>query len=142
MQETIRSQLRRHSVAIISLVVALVSLSYNTWRNEVTEHNRNIRFAGFELILKLGELQQTVFYRHYDRDPERGNPRTGWTAVLVMGDLAKLMPEPVPHKVQVLHKAWQEHWSTLGKDEAGAQQINQAIDDVRKAVQVALADLD
>ena len=103
MQETIRSQLRRHSVAIISLVVALVSLSYNTWRNEVTEHNRNIRFAGFELILKLGELQQTVFYRHYDRDPERGNPRTGWTAVLVMGDLAKLMPEPVPHKVQVLH---------------------------------------
>jgi len=33
-------QVRRNSVALISLVVAVTSLSYNTWRNEATEHNR------------------------------------------------------------------------------------------------------
>jgi hypothetical protein len=39
-------QLRDNLVAITSLVVALSALGYNTWRNERTERNRNIRTAG------------------------------------------------------------------------------------------------
>ena len=45
---SIRQQLRANAVALISLVVALSSLGYNTWRNEQTEENRSIRVAGFE----------------------------------------------------------------------------------------------
>ena len=62
---TIKSQIARHSVALISLLVALSSLAYNTWRNEQTEDNRNIRTAGIDLLLKLGELDRVVFYSHY-----------------------------------------------------------------------------
>ena len=50
---TVIQQIRNNLVAIISLVVAISSLSYNTWRNELTEENRNIRFAGFEVINSL-----------------------------------------------------------------------------------------
>ena len=51
-------QLSRHSVAVVSLLVALTALGYNTWRNEQTEQNRNIRQAGFEMLLHIGELQR------------------------------------------------------------------------------------
>ncbi len=33
-------QIKRNQLAIISLVVALIALGYNTWRNELTEENR------------------------------------------------------------------------------------------------------
>lgn len=65
-KNSILEQLRRNTVALISLVVAISSLSYNTWRNEATEENRNLRVAAFEILLKLGELQQVVFHSHYD----------------------------------------------------------------------------
>lgn len=53
-----REQLRDNMVALISLVIALSALGYNTWRNELTERNRNIRDAGFELLAEIGSLQQ------------------------------------------------------------------------------------
>lgn len=40
-----REQIRNNAVALISLVVALAALGYNTWRNERTEANRNLRAA-------------------------------------------------------------------------------------------------
>jgi hypothetical protein len=52
----LKGQLRRHSVALVSLFVAFSSLAYNTWRNEKTEMNRNVRTAGVEMLLQLGEL--------------------------------------------------------------------------------------
>ena len=68
-------QLQRNTVALISILIAVSSLSYNTWRNEKTETNRNQRVAAFEILLKLGELQQVVFHHYYDKDTrERGNP--------------------------------------------------------------------
>jgi hypothetical protein len=48
---TIKSQIGRHSVALISLLVALSSLAYNTWRNEQTEENRNIRSIALFFIV-------------------------------------------------------------------------------------------
>ena len=85
---TLRQQLRNNAVALISLVVALGSLSYNTWRNERTEYNRNVRTATFELLVKLSELERVVYLAQYDRDRSGGNPRTGWTYVLVIRDLS------------------------------------------------------
>lgn len=38
--------------------------------------------AAFETLLKLGELQQLVFHRHYDKAEDKGNSRTGWSYVL------------------------------------------------------------
>jgi hypothetical protein len=83
---TLGQQLRSNVVALISLAVALSSLGYNTWRNERTEHNRNIRTATFEILTKLAELERVVFLAQYDHDASSGNPRTGWTYVLVIRD--------------------------------------------------------
>lgn len=37
-------------ISVISLIIAISALGYNTWRNELTEHNRNIRASGFEAL--------------------------------------------------------------------------------------------
>lgn len=50
--------------------------------------NRNYRVAAFETLLKLGELQQLVFHRHYDQELDKGNPRAGWAYVLTIRDLS------------------------------------------------------
>ncbi|MDH4049424.1 MAG: hypothetical protein OEW68_11520 [Gammaproteobacteria bacterium] len=135
-------QLRRHSVALISLAVAVSSLSYNTWRNEQTEANRNIRAAGFELLIKLGELERVRFFSHYDRDPAMGNPRTGWAYVLTIRDLGKLLPEPARSSTGELVAIWNDNWSGLGASDDSAEKVSAAIDSCRDDVLMALAALD
>ena len=139
---TIKYQIRRHSVALISLAIALSSLAYNTWRNEQTEENRNVRTAGIELLLKLGELDRVVFYSHYDNDEERGNPRTGWAYALTIRDLGALLNEPAMRSSVDLIEIWQRHWSGLGSDDMAASQISDAIDQTRNDVLAVLAALD
>lgn len=143
-------QLRRNAVALISLFVAISGLSYNTWRNEASEHNRNQRQASIELLLKLGELQQVVFHSHYDMDFEgRGNPRAGWALVLTIRDLAAVLQDPMPASAATLFEAWDSNWEMLGRTDnggrlvnTGAEQINAAIDGVRRDTQALLASLD
>ena len=127
-----RQQLRDNAVALISLVVALGSLAYNTWRNERTEHNRNVRTAAFELLTKLADLERVVFLAQYDRDLAGGNPRTGWTYVLVIADLSAVVPAPVPAQAAELRKVWSGNWEGLGKDdEAAVNRIDDAIGTLR-----------
>jgi len=135
-------QIRRHSVAIISLVVALSSLGYNTWRNEQTEANRNVRTAGIQLLLTLGELDQVVFFSHYEMDSERGSPRAGWAYVLTIADLASLTSEPVSRSSGALFDAWQSNWPGLGSDDAAEERISARIADLRRETLGALAALD
>ena len=84
----LQQQLRDNLVALTSLAIALAALGYNTWRNERTERNRNIRVAGIELLQEIGSLQQIIFYAHYAEDDQRGDPRMGWADVLTINDLA------------------------------------------------------
>ena len=79
---TLLQQANKNLLAIISLVVALSALGYNTYRNELTEENRNVRFAGFSLLQELAEMQQLIDYAHYDKDAVKGNPITGWQHLL------------------------------------------------------------
>ncbi len=139
---TFREQLRNNSVALISLVVALSSLGYNTWRNERTEHNRNIRTAAFEILTKLAEFERVVFLAQYDRDPSGGNPRTGWTYVIVIRDLSQVVPGTVPSQAAALQKMWGENWEGLGKDdEVAVERIDEAITKLRDAALATLRSL-
>ncbi len=131
---SIRTQLKANTVALISLVVALASFSYSTWRNERSEHNRTIRQASFQLLTALGEMQQVVYHAHYDRDTTRGNPRTGWVYVAAINDFSATMPEPVPMRAHELLDAWRDHWEKLGTDEADADAISEAVERCRAAV--------
>jgi len=134
--------LQRHSVALVSLLVALSSLSYNTWRNELTEANRNLRTAGFEMLLHIGELQRITFLAHYDQDRIAGNPRLGWTEVMVLQDLAAIMPAPVAAATDRLQRVWAAQWEQLGQQQGATAPVDEAIDAVRAAVLESLRRLD
>ena len=138
----LRTQLKNNQLAIISLVVALTALGYNTWRNELTEHNRNVRQAGFEILLNIAELQQITYLAHYDRNMVEGNPRKGWARVLVIKDLARLMPEPAQLQTDELALAWERNWAGLGKEDSAVAAIDAAIDETREDVLSALRELD
>lgn len=138
----IGTQIRRNAVALISLVVALSALGYTTWRNELTEHNRNVRAAGFEILTELAELQLTVDFRHYDMDPEQGNPIRGWARVLLIRDLAELMPETVQEEAASLYETWRVDWQGLGTSDESVERITAVIQSNRQAVLAALEALD
>lgn len=138
----IREQLRNNAVALISLCVALSSLGYNTWRNERTEHNRNIRTAAFEILTKLAEFERVVFLAHYDRDKNSGNPRVGWTYVIVMDDLAAVMPGKVGPRADELRKVWAQNWEGLGSDsDVAVDRIEAGIINLRNAALETLRSL-
>jgi hypothetical protein len=133
-----RRQLRDNLVAITSLVVAFSALGYNTWRNERTERNRNIRVAGIELLQEIGSLQQVIFYAHYAEGDARGDPRMGWADVLTIQDLATMMPPDVEREATELRAAWQANADSLLDDEGAFLEIDGAIEEFRQA---ALAEL-
>ena len=125
-------QLRDNLVAITSLVVALSALGYNTWRNERTERNRNVRVAGIELLGEIGSLQQIIFYAHYADGDARGDPRMGWADVLTIKDLAAMMQPEVEQEATQLAAAWEANVEELAVDEASFQRIDGAIDTLRQ----------
>lgn len=103
-------QLRRNTVALVSIVIAVSRLSYNTWRDEETEDNRNVRSAAFDILLKPGELQQVVFGNHYDKDDAVVlNPRTGWAYVLTIGDLLRVSSVTMPAEADDLYDVWKNN---------------------------------
>jgi hypothetical protein len=129
--QSIWAQISRNAVAIISLTLAIASLSYNTWRNERNEVNINTRVAAFELLSTLSELKALVYLGHYDQDRERGNPRVGWTYVVTLGDLGELLPEPLPQKTQHLKQVWRDSWEGVGSNQSDVDNIDTAIDELR-----------
>ncbi|GMR17442.1 MAG: hypothetical protein BMS9Abin32_546 [Gammaproteobacteria bacterium] len=142
MAATFPEQLRRYSVALISLAVALSGLAYNTWRNERSEENKNTRTAGIEVLLLLGDLDQVVFHAHYDKDTVAGNPRTGWAMVLTIRDLGGLTMEPAISATRELVQVWDANWAGLGHDDVQAQNIADAIERVRGDVLTVISKLD
>ncbi len=134
-------QVRRNSLALLSLCVALSALFYNTWRNEATERNRNIRVAEFEMLKSLGELQQIIDYAHFRRDPQRGDLTQGLGRVLQIHDLATLTPKPVQDAAEGLLTAWRKHDEKLATDLEAAGLISEEILHTRRTVLTSLRSL-
>lgn len=136
-------QLKRNTVALVSIIIAVSSLSYNTWRNEKTEENRNQRFAAFEVLLKLNELQQVIFHSHYDKDSsDKGNPRTGWAYVLTVRDLSRVLYSPLPAAADELVTVWGENWAGLDEKQSNVELIMGEIDNIRSATLLLLDSLE
>lgn len=139
----LREQLQRNAVALISLVIAVSSLGYNTWRNEASEHNRNQRLVSIEVLRNIGKLQQVVYHRHWDMDAvDKGNPLTGWALVLTIKDLAQVLEGHVPASGTELWKVWDENWEGLGPDRDSYDRIIDALGTVRKDTHALLQSLD
>ena len=140
---SIWKQVRRNAVALLSLVIALSTLSYSTWRNEKTEENRNHRMAAFEILLKLNEFQQVVFHRRYDQDQtDKGNPRLGWAYVLTIRDLSQLLEAPIPEQSETFVLIWGDNWAELGDKQENVDRVLASIDDMREEMLQLLRSLE
>ena len=139
----IKEQLRRNTVALISLVIALTSLGYNTWRNEASEENRTQRAVALEVLMKLGDLQQLTWHHHYDKDFEdKGNLRTGWTLVLVIRDISQILDGELPGSTASLYATWNEYSDQLNESSVAKDQIIESIESVRADALDLLRELD
>jgi hypothetical protein len=140
-EQGVIGQLRRNIVALISLTIAITSLGYNTWRNEHSEGNRNKRFAAFEILKKLNQVQQLVFHRRYD--PElivNGNARTGWVYILTIKDMSKVLPSTMEADAEKLRLVWSENWQNIEDNDVSAENLLAELDLMRdKTVQFLTA---
>jgi hypothetical protein len=143
--QSVRRQLRDNFVALTSLAVALSALGYNTWRNERTERNRNVRVAGIEMLKEIGALQEIVSQVSAGDEGGDGSvpdPRTtlrmGWVDVWTLNDLATMMPADVAREAKELEAAWESDVEDLPSSEASSRRINAAIEELRQATLTSL----
>jgi len=145
---TFRDQLQRNLVAVISVLIAVGSLSYNTWRNEKTEYNRNQRQGSFQVLAGLSELREITFHLRWDtKTVEEGALRSGWVKVLTVKDLSQVLESPVPAAAESLRGSWEKYSADLTSgDEAVARAAVSAIlgeiDTMRDVTLAMLRDLD
>lgn len=127
-------QLSKHSVAVVSLITALVGLSYNAWQANQNEINQNMRVAAFEVLKNLGELQTVVNYAHFSGDNSRGNPIEGWKHVSMVRDLSYLLKPAAKKESQHLYNTWQKSWEQIASDQQIEIQVSEQISKTREAV--------
>jgi len=127
--------------SVFSLLFAVLGFSYNAWRMELTEDNNNIRTAAFEVLSQLSEMQQMIYAAHYDNDLQEGNPRKIWVKVGLILDLSALISVQVEVQAIELKNLWGESWERVNDDEAITHNLITQIENVRKAIKVALKDL-
>jgi len=125
------TQFRANIVAIGSMAVALTGLAYNTYRNEKTEINHNVRAAAFETLKNLGEVQIVVDYAHFKKDRVRGDTRLGWGRMTLIHDLAQVLPAPGPGEADALLTAWRENVEQLENDKDAMIKITDEIQRLR-----------
>jgi len=129
--KSIYSQLRANMVAITSVIVALTGMAYNTYRNEKTEINHNVRAAAFETLKNLGETQILVNYAHFKKDRDRGDTRLGWGRMTLIHDMAQVLPSPGPEDAELLLTAWRENVDTLEESSESTIKITDEIQRLR-----------
>jgi len=141
--DSIREQLRRNTVALISLAVAITSLGYNTWRNEASEHNRNQRLVSIELLLMLGDLQLLTLDRHYGENIDgEAVLRRAWAKVLTVRDISQVTAGSVPESAEQLYEVWSADYDQLGSDTEAKDRVLSALEQVRMDTHEVLNNLE
>jgi len=126
-------QLKENYLSIFSLFIAVVALIHNNLLYEKSERNRNIRTASFEILMKLGELQQTVNTAYFD-PTSKFSLIKGWGYIALIGDLSKLIPSPVPQKAEKLIGEWKSHYANIDNNDESLDVISNEIDATREAI--------
>ncbi|MBW8192567.1 hypothetical protein K0504_16120 [Neiella marina] len=126
--------LQQQWVGVMSVLIAVTALATSQYRSDVTEHNRTLRFAAFEMLKELGALQQLVHQSHFSETPPPDYNLQGWNHVLLIRDFSVLLPAPVPAQTERLVDQWQQHWPTLTEQRASNDALTQQITTTREAV--------
>ncbi|MEM7281589.1 MAG: hypothetical protein AAF438_08170 [Pseudomonadota bacterium] len=145
-RKSVWEQIRSNAVALISLTVALVGLAYNTWRNEKTEANRNVREAAFLLMEEIVEFQSVVLFTRFadggDEEATEGDYRRGWVHVIAIKDLSYNMPEEVQDATQQLSLEWENNVDSYADDDESYEKLDGAIDNAKQEILEAIMELD
>ncbi|WOT04192.1 hypothetical protein [Shewanella youngdeokensis] len=128
--------------AVFSMLFALIGFSYNVWRMEITEHNNNVRSAGFELLLQLSELESIIYAAHYDQNVIEGSPRKGWVKVNLIADLSVVTNTQIQTAAEALKTSWQHNWPHITDDEPRVTAMVAQIDNTRLKVRQLLSTLE
>lgn len=134
-------QIHHDLLAIVSLVIAIIALSYNTWRDEASEQHRNIRAAEFEMLKELSELQEIIDYAYLHQDAQRGDLGKGLAHVLFIRDLASLTPEPVTKSAESLLLAWNGNSEKLASNKEAGAELSEQVLNTRRSVLESLRSL-
>lgn len=145
-------QLKNNSLAILSLVIAIIALTYNTWRASTSEINRNYRNAAFELILQLGELQSITNDLHFNTPKIQSGEWQqhynkslieGWGNIALIEDLAALLPPEFTQQAASLKSTWGKHHTALGDRSAlSEEEISSQIKTLRELTRDFIKGLD
>ena len=135
------TQIQNNLLAIISLTVAITALGYTTYRNELTEQNRNIRQAGFEILRELNKLQLLIDLAHYDKNKSRGNPIQGWNHILYIRDMSLLVSDPIVARSRKLKQEWSLHWNKVRNSEQSNKIVTSAINGFRTELRSTIQNL-
>lgn len=136
---SLREQFRNNWLALLSLVIALFGLGYNTYRNETTERQRNVRDAGFVVLGALGELQQLADTRFFGGERSQANRIAIWGRVVLVRDVSELVSASAKSRGDELFETWSGNAAAFDDGDAAAEKA--FADATRKARSQVLADL-
>lgn len=117
----LRALLRQNALALISLTVALFGLGYNTWRNETTEHHRNVRQSAFIALAALGEVQQLADTRFFGGQRDEANRIAIWGRITLIRDVATLVSVATDDRAKVLFETWSNQSMPFDEGDAAAE---------------------
>ena len=136
------NQFRNNILAILSLSIAISALGYNSWRNEQSEQNRNIRQAGFEIIKETAKLQHFLDNTTFLTAKERSStPIEGWVRIRLIQSLSMFMNQAVQSKANFLFLFWKDNWQNLKLEQNTNKDLSIIIDELVKEVRVELSQL-
>ncbi len=140
----LKQKIAHHSLSIISLMIAIIALTYNTWRSDTTEYNRNIRTASFELIKELGQLQNITNQIHFSNLNQQQQELLkiqGWGHIALIEDLSTLLPLQISKASQELKQEWQNHHVNLAQNNTAESVISKRIEMLRESTRRLLIQL-
>ena len=132
----IKKQLKNNLIALLSLSIAISALAYNSWRNELSEQNRNTRAAGFEIIKEAAKLQSFLDHSTYSdgQDSNKSAPIEGWVRINLIGSLSTFMNDEVKSKAKNLLSAWKNNWKLIKEEQDANNTVTMAINDLVMSV--------
>jgi len=124
--QNIKKQLKDNLLAILSVLIAISALAYNSWRNEASEENRNYRSAGFEIMREAAHLQYLVDTATYSESSQKYDVINGWVKVNLILSLSELMMPDVKVQATNLKQVWDENGESLNTNVTANENISAA----------------
>lgn len=139
--KNLKKQIQQNLLAVISIGIAVLALSYNSWRNELSEDNRTVRAAGFEILKESAKLQFFIDATTYASGYKDEDLIQGWVSVNFIISLSALISPEIQTEAQLLKRVWADNATRLANDKSVNKQVSEANSRIVEAVRFHLGEL-